>query len=368
MKISDALRVEVEDSVRQELANRLAARGLLLPAATADSALTNAAGDGALLLHRLVAHLYSYWAGGGSALDMKFDGGQDTARVSLALAFGAVSARVLGSAERAGHYAHGPVELLCAAFNLGIGLIDGLCDTAPQAGLQLLDTARAIGMPDAARNGLQRGQLRDRLPADLAADPTVAFTARVVEAFFDLLHVAHPGAARADIRDRVGEMLAAALEAEYQSVTWSTTPASRGHLIELSRRTSVLPFQVLEHLVTGTHEPPAPTAGTLLGEAMWRIDDLVDLTQDARLDALNGLLVANRDPSAAVPSLEQVLASGAITTTAEQAAQYLDAGLAAADRGVEPTGRRAFLAFVQRYAGISLEDVTTSRPASRRRP
>jgi len=48
----------------------------------------------------------------------------------------------------------------------------------------------------------------------------------------------------------------------------------------------VLPFEIIETLATGA----TTAAGTDLGEAMWRIDDLVDLGRDASSGALNWIV------------------------------------------------------------------------------
>ena len=106
-------------------------------------------------------------------------------------------------------------------------------------------------------------------------------------------------------------------------------------------------------MATSTSEP---TAGTLLGEAMWQIDDLVDLCQDARRGSLNGFLLAvatgsgrpgDRDLLAA---LERLLNSTDIACAAAGAADKLLAGLQHA--GDEHQGTASFLHFIQRYAGV----------------
>ena len=100
-----------------------------------------------------------------------------------------------------------------------------------------------------------------------------------------------------------------------------------------------------------------PTAGTQLGEAMWLIDDLVDLCQDAHSGSLNGILLAattgagrpgERDVLAA---LERLLDSTDIACAAADAAEKLLAGLQLA--GDDHQGTASFLHFIQRYAGIA---------------
>jgi hypothetical protein len=184
----------------------------------------------------------------------------------------------------------------------------------------------------------------------------VAFTARVIESFFELVHAACPGAGKAAVRAQVGTLLEEALEAERWSVDPARADAPRDRLVECSRRTSVWPFRIMELVATGDARLPAPTAGELLGEAMWRIDDLVDLVEDANGDALNALLVA-ADPetspgTSGQSALEVVLTSRMIAQATDQAAADLDAGLRASRGAAAPGARQIFISFVQRYAGL----------------
>ena len=89
---------------------------------------------------------------------------------------------------------------------------------------------------------------------------------------------------------------------------------------------------------------------------MWRIDDLVDLTEDAEMGSLNALLVSERAGGAGrVPleaALRSVVRSGAVEAAAQRAADDLAAGLRASQAAPRPLTRNAFMAFVQRYAGL----------------
>ena len=112
----------------------------------------------------------------------------------------------------------------------------------------------------------------------------------------------------------------------------------------------MLPFQIIEALAAGDYASAEPTAGTQLGEAMWRIDDLVDLPQDARSGSLNGVLLAAAPPGEPDlhVALERLLASTDVARAAAEAAAKLEAGLQRAGGQAAP-----FLSFIQRYAGIS---------------
>jgi len=359
VEIPEQLRQVIDETVRCSLFDELDARGLLLAHAVSSSATTDAARWGGALLRRVVSHCYQSSLQGDLAADVEFDDDQAATRIELALAFGSVTASLL--TPRRPHRGRSvcSVDLLCAVFNLGIGLVDGLCDGAPQFGLRLLRAIQALGLSGAARERGLGDRLRSALPASLAADPTVAFTARIIEAFFDLLHSSYPGDERLALRDHVGARLEEALEAEIRSVGRPVEIASRDQLIECSRQTSVLPFQIIEHLATGDCALPSPAAGALLGEAMWRIDDLVDLIQDASYGTLNAVLLAAEAPwpataSDGIAALERVISSHAIPLAAAQAAECLDAGLKAAPGGTAASeDRRLFLSFVHRYAGIA---------------
>jgi hypothetical protein len=304
----------IERRAAQTLEQELDARGLLLSAGELAAAEGEAADLGARLFGDVVRRCYP-----GQAVSVELGSGADAGRIGAALAFGAVTARLLGDRG---------ADLVCAIFNLGIGLVDALCDRSPGTGAALLDLVAARDLPGAAEARRERGWLRSTAPPSLANDPTAAFTVEIVETFFDTLHETCPDDA---LRREVGAQLLAALAAERETVARS---APRERLIECSRLTSVLPFEIIETLAGG--DGPA---GTLLGEAMWRIDDLVDLGEDARTGALNALLLAG----AAGPE---------IARAAAEAAEKLAAGLRDSPRPA------AFLQFVQRYAGIA------PRPAS----
>lgn len=359
MPVYERLRQAVEDEVRRSLQTELDARGLLLTRPASEAAAADAARLGAAMLHRLLELAYAEILQDDRDTGVHFADDYTATRIGLALAFGAVTADLLTPPGRdACEGPAGAIDVSCAVFNLGVGLVDGICDSSPQDGLRLLDAIHATDLAGAARERLDRRLVED-LPPSLAADSGVHFTVRVIQAFFELLHSNYPGEGGSTVRDRVGARLAEALDAERQSIESSVAPVGRDRLIECSRLTSVLPFQIIEYLATGDHALPSPTAGTLIGEAMWRIDDLVDLVQDADLTALNGVLLdataepecaANRDGGAA---LERVLASQAIPVGAAKAAEFLDVGLTDAPGGTPAhDGRRLFLSFVQRYAGL----------------
>ena len=338
MDIPEHLEREIEDAVTHHLATALGNRRLLLTADELAVAQSEAVTLGERLLTSLLHQCYPVPDGH----IVEFERGGDVVRIGAALAFGAVTSRVLATVPP-----KPAVELLCATFNLGIGLIDGVCDGDVDSGQRLLRHLDAADLTNATQQNRERGWLRVGLPVDLAEDLSVAFTVDVVAAFFETLHQVYPGATHARVRRTVGAQLVRALEAESRSVVSSLGRASRRDLIEYSRSTSVIPLEIIETLSTAGS---ISTAGTLLGEAMWWIDDLVDLCDDAGSGALNGIILCATDHSrrCRVTDLERLIASGDLAATAVRAAASFHTALQCAAQD-----RNAFLQFVQRYAGIA---------------
>ena len=350
MAIPGELELALSAEVSRLLETELGVRGLLLGSERLAAAEADAAERGVRLLRRAVEACYPA-VRRGAAAELDLGAARDAARLASALAFGAVTARVLA------HEVDDEVELLCATFNLGIGLVDALCDRAPELGGPFLDLVRERDLRTAAGELRPRGWLQLQLPPPLATDATASFTAVVVEVFFETLHAVYPHDRWVEFRGGVGVELLGALEAERRSVAWAAEGARLEELVETSRLTSVLPFRILETLAVGGSAVggPRPSAGERLGEAMWRIDDLVDLGADVRSGALNGILLRARGAPRATAGgaatvLERLLASGGLSTAAVEAAESLQAGLTLA----APSDERAasFLGFVQRYAGI----------------
>lgn len=307
----------IQAEAERELEAALAARGLLLDAEGYAAASAHAAARGSELLGAVLRRCYPALVSGHARV--AFESGEVGERLGAALAFGAAAADVLGPASP------GAAEL-CAIFNLGSGLVDDLCDSAPEAGLGLLALVAGHDLVRVAAGPRARGWLRDSLPPELTHDATVAFTGDIIETFFDALHDVYEDAT--DLRASLGAALVSALEAERASVAGGDPNASR--------LTSVLPLRILESLATGV---PAPEdgAGVQLGEALWRIDDLCDLADDLRTGSLNGVVLA----AGGAPGRELLAA------TAAEAAGRLAAGLALA-----PGRSEGFRCFIQRYAGI----------------
>jgi hypothetical protein len=356
---------KASDLVSRQLERELERRGLLLSPAGLIAAEADARERGARLLTSLVRRCYPVDRVGG-ALALEFERDRDAARVTGALAFGAATAGVLAPGEATSDVAES-VELLCAIFNLGIGLVDGLCDGDPERGAALLELVHQHDVARATEEPRGRGWLRNALPPALSTDHAVPFTVDVIETFFETLHAVYGGAPWAQYRRTLGRQLATALEAERQTVIGSASGKTLEQLMTSSRLTSVLPFQVIETLVGCAPRGTGRTAGTFLGDAMWRIDDLVDLSQDARSGALNGVLLASSqelrgrgDARSAAAALEQLLGSTTIARAAAEAADDLLAGLQlAVGRDRQPLQdhrpTQSFLYFIERYVGIAPE-------------
>jgi hypothetical protein len=351
--------VQLEGAIAAAVAGclefELGGRGLLLSADQLAAAEAAAAREGARLAASVMQRCYPV---GGEDGAIEFESGRTAARLAGALAFGAVAARVL--APRAGRGADA-VEL-CAVFNLGIGLVDSLCDEAGSVGGALLDLLRGVDLVEVAEWPRPRGWLRAQAPVSVTRDDAAAFTVEIVETFFELLSSVWPGEVWAPYRRRIGAQLEGALEAERCSFLGTVAETAPARLIECSRLTSVMPFQIIESLAAGDHAPGDGRAGVLLGEALWRIDDLIDLCEDVRSGALNGVVLAAADERARagaergrVAVLESMLTSAHLADTAAEAAERLLAGLVLAGDGRAPVPGQSvssFLAFVQRYAGL----------------
>jgi hypothetical protein len=337
----------IEQAVTDRLATELRARGLLLSGDRFEDAEARAASDGERLLTSVIHRCYPLSEYDTQVLTLEFDSEREASRVRLALAFGAATAALLSAPLQPDQRAES-VGLLSAIFNLGIGLIDGVCDEDADTGLRLLNLIDHGDVADAARQPRPRGWLRVHLPAELEADPSASFAADIVETFFATLHATFPGDAWSHLRARVGDQLAAALAAERSSLVAVSADTSPEQLTHYSYATSVLPFEIVGTLTQGDH---ASSAARFLGEAMWRIDDLVDLCDDARTGALNAILLAATITDRG--ALERLLASDHIARAASQAADSLSRGVESADGHVGTGAADVFLQFIARYAGIA---------------
>jgi hypothetical protein len=348
MEIPATLESSIDAAVAHHLQSTLGAGGLLLNSADLRMAETTNAALGRWLMQRLLSECYPEAEG----LALQFERAGDMARIGSALAFGAVTSRVFAAA----HDVIGrrrPVEYVCGVFNLAIGLVDGICDGDTAIGVQLLNHCHDADLVDAAMGRRRRGWLQSPLPDHLAEDSAVGFTATVIEVFFALLHDLYLD--RPHVRRIIGQQLTEALQAETDSVRDPFTALSAACRVGCSRATSVLPFEIISTIANAGIVPAVRSPATMLGEAMWRVDDLVDLVDDARYGALNALLLAacgRRGTHADydVVDLTYLLGSADIAAAATDAAQRLHQGLQAAE--VTGDDQRAYLAFVQRYAEI----------------
>lgn len=353
MDIPQELRTAIVGLVQDSLRAKLDARGLLLTEASVSTATAETERSGKALLRDLLNQLYPAARPGAATSTIEFGTPEVAQRIERALSFGAVTSRLLAR----GGEPDVSLDLLCGTFNLGVGLVDGICDSSPVVGRRLLQHIQTADVLAAARGQQTEGGVLAGLPAPLASDPTVAFAGRVIDGFFEQLHSRHPDGQNDQMRRTVGSLMARALKAESQSICGTPAAADTVQLVESSRGTSVLPFQIIEHLSTAGAELPPKTAGTLVGEAMWKIDDLVDLVEDAATGSLNAVLLPTarqRSVDSRRGGLATVLTSGIIPRTAAQAVQSLEAGVSAASgMGTVGGARDAFLLFVQRYAGIA---------------
>jgi hypothetical protein len=321
-------------------------RSLLLTASRFAAAEQRAMRDGQRLLTPVIHRCYPLSEFDTQVLTLEFDGEQHASRVRSALAFGAATAGVLMSSHLPPNR-RGAIELLSATFNLGIGLVDGICDTDVATGIRLLELVDRGDVVDATRRPRPRGWLRVQLPPELESDPAVSFAVGIIETFFATLHATYPGDAWARLRARVGDQLAVALEAERSSLAASPADASPDQLTHYSYATSVTPFEIVGTLSLGDH---AAAVARFLGEAMWRLDDLVDLCDDAQSGALNAVLLGATGSGR--EALERLLVTDVIAAAAARAGDSLLRGVELAARPAQDGSVDVFLQFIARYAGI----------------
>src|SRR5262249_20080192 len=152
-------------AVAQQLEAELDDRGLLLTADHFAAAEAESAQRGKRLLTRVIHQCYPISAQhDGQALAVEFDSAREAARIEAALAFGAVTARLLAPPGRDPEQ----FELICAMFNLGIGLVDGLCDQDAGTGGAVLELVQRHDLVQAAAEPRSRGWLRTTLSPSLA--------------------------------------------------------------------------------------------------------------------------------------------------------------------------------------------------------
>src|SRR5262249_42353610 len=132
--------------VARQLEVELGSRGLLLTPDDRAAAEVGAARRGAWLLSWAVRQCYQV----SPRVALEFESERTSGRLEAALAFGAAAARVLAPDA---HDVRRPVasaEPVCALFNLGIGLVDGVCDHDPEAGAALLGLVQDLDVGSAA--------------------------------------------------------------------------------------------------------------------------------------------------------------------------------------------------------------------------
>ena len=182
MEIPEPLEDAIDNVVAHHLATHLGDRGLLLTHGDLAVAEAKTARLGQRLLTCVLQQCYPMLRSGEAAA-IEFDRESDVARIGAALAFGAVTSTVLASRPRGSERLAGSRELLCGTFNLGIGLIDGLCDGDAQTGERLLHHIRAADLDGAAHGRRATGWLSAGLPHPMMTNPTVAFTVNVSRRF-----------------------------------------------------------------------------------------------------------------------------------------------------------------------------------------
>jgi hypothetical protein len=203
----------------------------------------------------------------------------------LVLSFGFDIAGGLQSMLRSGGVSGHQVCAVAALFNLGISYFDLLCDTDEK---NIAVIGRYL-----SRSSLQ--ELMDNMDAGLAltktasnvADTGVRILLKIIGTFFQALHsdasMLEP-ISHANLKDLIG----GAYDAQMRASLWGSQPQEA--LPSLSRLKSTLPFLIIGQLASGSSYDQGP--GMKIAEVFWKLDDLVDLTEDLAGGNINAILLS----------------------------------------------------------------------------
>lgn len=211
----------------------------------------------------------------------------------------------------------------CALLNLGISIVDVICDNLPDIASrlgELLDEnrLRALGKEDIAAAqlrydaaGLEQRELRLLLT--------------IVAAFFSFELKDDRSSAE---EDGLVSLLVRAYRAEMRSVSPATLMC--GEALAVAREKATLPFVVIGEIA---RDPASPAGQRLpmdrlvedIAVTFWLTDDVVDLASDVRSGALNALLV---DPDVGrSEALAELLDGGLLDDAAGQVGARLSDAL-----------------------------------------
>jgi hypothetical protein len=214
-------------------------------------------------------------------------------RYPMVLAFGFSMTSGLYKMAGAGGRRCDDAASLGGLFNLGISLMDTLCDSVPESSGALRKTLDADMLQRMTRDGPK--EIRGIV--DGIADDDMRVVMKIVCGFFDRL----PRSNR-QYSNRLVVMekeLLAAYSAELSSTDASRSSTGRcEEMVRISERKSMAPFRVISEVVR-LHLPTRNEsdwrdrirrAARYLGRIFWHVDDLVDVVNDCRWAAVNSVL------------------------------------------------------------------------------
>jgi hypothetical protein len=188
-----------------------------------------------------------------------------------------------------------PAAEICALFNVGISIFDLLFDNFPETYAEFAiqfgeDVLSELGRQNDAPTHFRRA-------AENISATEARILAKLVAEFFAMIHLNFKGRQTADQR-RFGALLLDAYRAEARSDQVDSIPSST--LVEHCRAKSTLPFDVMSEVAgrlasrrssSDAHHAVVRNVATLF----WLVDDIVDITRDARNRNANSILAAATD-------------------------------------------------------------------------
>jgi hypothetical protein len=304
--------------VRRVLIGRLQASGLALDNEQLSKGLAAQQALGCRELQAMAAELGNGWA---AALQSETFLGPAGRRFQLRLpyivAFGAGYAGVLLALVPGRLSQHSAVRGLSALFNLGIVLVDTIMDDPERFG-----RFEAIFRPTDLKARL--AGVKPSSAPSTSATSEMSVLGQLIDAFFEGVQRLAAGSEPSCLT-ALGSALSAAYAGQLRSIGAVRDEAA-------VRAKSVAPFLVAPSLIGLAQSDEDPrqliAIGTHVGEAFWRIDDLVDFCQDQHRGDPNILALRASSCPDAGPIGISLLETDLLERTATEAVSHFEEALA----------------------------------------